>query len=231
MIYEYEDMGETFHSTYYAEPVYSKLKKVNISKGNDKRQEKIKYDFSSVKKGDIIKFGAYEQDDDMTNGKEAIEWIVMSKKKDKILVASKYALDCLPYNKDNQPTIWQDSSLRAWLNKEFYETAFDDKERKVIQKTRLATGGTETEDCCFLISEEDASGMEYDLLRCSPSKYARTLGTGIGYQEECSWYIRESSSSYDKVRGVSGANSEWYISFIICSRTIGIRPAMYLRID
>ena len=48
--------------------------------------------------GDSIVFGAYEQDDDESNGKEPIEWLVLEKKNNRLLVISRYALDCKRYN-------------------------------------------------------------------------------------------------------------------------------------
>ncbi len=43
--------------------------------------------------GDIVYFGAYEQDNNTSNGKEDVEWIVLAKENEKALVISKYALD------------------------------------------------------------------------------------------------------------------------------------------
>ena len=43
--------------------------------------------------GEILSFGAYEQDNNTSNGKEEIEWIVLDKKDDRMLVISRYALD------------------------------------------------------------------------------------------------------------------------------------------
>jgi len=48
--------------------------------------------------GDYITFGAYEQDYNTSNGKEAIEWLVLEKKNNRLLVISRYALDCKRYN-------------------------------------------------------------------------------------------------------------------------------------
>ena len=38
-----------------------------------------------LKVGDIVKFGHYEQDNDISNGQEAIEWIILEKEKNKII--------------------------------------------------------------------------------------------------------------------------------------------------
>ena len=46
--------------------------------------------------GNIVAFGRYEQDNDLTNGPEPIEWIVLDVvdgEKTKALLLSKYGLD------------------------------------------------------------------------------------------------------------------------------------------
>ena len=45
------------------------------------------------KAGDHIFFGHYEQDNDLNNGPEPIEWRILEVKGDKILLLSEYILD------------------------------------------------------------------------------------------------------------------------------------------
>ena len=66
--------------------------------------------------GKTVIFGHYEQDNDLTNGKEPIEWIVLDTQDGKSLLLSKYALDCQPYNTNKQNVTWSTCSLRTWLN-------------------------------------------------------------------------------------------------------------------
>ena len=51
----------------------------------------------SVSVGDTVCFGTYEQDNDTSNGTENIEWKVLAKENNKVLIISKYALDCQVY--------------------------------------------------------------------------------------------------------------------------------------
>ena len=44
--------------------------------------------------GDYISFGSYEQDNDVTNGKEPIEWLVLDVQEGKAKILSRYALNC-----------------------------------------------------------------------------------------------------------------------------------------
>ena len=86
----------------------------------------------SYKVGDIIKFGHYEQDGNTSYGKEEIEWEVLKVESDRVLVVSKYALDCKPYNTEYTDVTWETCSLRQWLNSTFLNTAFSAEEQKKI---------------------------------------------------------------------------------------------------
>ena len=66
--------------------------------GKTKNVLSIADDNSSVNIGDYVTFGTYEQDNNLKNGAEAIEWQVLDKKDCKVLLLSKYALDAKPYN-------------------------------------------------------------------------------------------------------------------------------------
>ena len=81
-------------------------------------------DFSAVNVGDYVTFGHYEQDNNMSNDKEPIEWKVLEKKNGRILVLSKYGLDCQPYNEDRVNVYWEFCTLRRWLNSSFLELSF-----------------------------------------------------------------------------------------------------------
>ena len=50
--------------------------------------------------GNTVVFGNYEQDNDTSNGKEPIEWIIISEENDRRLLVSKYILDVQPFNTD-----------------------------------------------------------------------------------------------------------------------------------
>ena len=54
----------------------------------------------SAEPGDTFEFGKYEQDNDLSNGKERIEWIILEKEDNRILAISKYVLDGKSYNSE-----------------------------------------------------------------------------------------------------------------------------------
>ena len=82
-----------------------------------------KFLLKNSKVGDIVYFGTYEQDNDTSNGKEDIEWLVLAKKGNRILVISDKALDRQPYNSSRTRVTWETCTLRKWLNNDFINAA------------------------------------------------------------------------------------------------------------
>lgn len=199
--------------------VDSDVKTVKIKAPKAVKTEEKTYEFPKTKVGDIIIFGSYEQDGSMTNGKEDIEWIVLSKTKSQMLVISKYALDCLSYNNEEKDITWENCTLRKWLNNSFYKAAFTKAERNMIKKMKLENadnpeygteGGNATKDNVFLLSLDDVLNKKYGFdndhfindiaRRCAPTTYALIQGvwddSDYNHQQttegkySCCWWLR-----------------------------------------
>ena len=54
--------------------------------------------FAQVEAGNVITFGHYEQDNDLSNGAEPIEWLVLTEEEGRMLLLSRYGLDGQPYH-------------------------------------------------------------------------------------------------------------------------------------
>ncbi len=111
--------------------------------------------------GDIVVIGKYEQDNNKDNGPEDIEWIVLSVEDNKALLISKYLLDAVPFNQRYSSVTWETCTLREWLNKDFYELAFLDHEKKNISAVTVVNedneeygskGGNDTQDKIYVFS-------------------------------------------------------------------------------
>ena len=120
--------------------------------------------------GDYVFFGAYEQDNNTSNGKENVEWLVLEIKDGKALVISKYALDCKQYNTSYTDVTWETSTLRKWLNNDFYNTACSETEKTYLQnplKANLCYPSVDeyncatTKDKVFLLSQKDVYNVSY----------------------------------------------------------------------
>ena len=111
--------------------------------------------------GDYITFGKYEQDNKKSNGKEDIEWIILDRQGDKVLLISRMALDQQPYNTKKADVTWETCSLRKWLNGSFYESAFDEEDKAHIINASVTADknpeydtapGNDTKDNVFILS-------------------------------------------------------------------------------
>ena len=154
-----------------------------------------------LKPGDSVLFGRYEQDGISENGPEPIEWVVISVSQDDALLLSRYALTVLPYNDVYKPVTWESSLLRACLNGEFYETAFDEDEKERVllcevsadRNRQYATDpGNPTRDAVFLLSYAEV--LKYlsrnDLKFCRPTRYACLTAGRAENGECCIWWLR-----------------------------------------
>lgn len=124
-------------------------------------------DLSSAQVGDLITIGRYEQDNDLDNGPEAIQWRVLDKKDGKLLVISDKALDYISYSYEwdqVEKSVWATSCSRGWLNNYFMQTAFTPAEQARISLSDIHTDpspgfdndpGPDTQDYVFLLSAQE----------------------------------------------------------------------------
>lgn len=124
-------------------------------------------DLSSAQVGDLITIGRYEQDNDLDNGPETIQWRVLDKKDGKLLVISDKALDYISYSyewEQVEKSVWATSCSRGWLNNYFMQTAFTSAEQARISLSDIHTDpspgfdndpGPDTQDYVFLLSAQE----------------------------------------------------------------------------
>ena len=198
--------------------------------------------------GDIIVFGAYEQDNNTSNGKEDIEWLVLAKEDNKILVISDKALDCKPYNQSRDYVTWETCSLRNWLNNDFINAAFTAEERAMIPTVTVSADmnpeyntnpGNATKDKVFLLSivEAEKYFTSDEARKCVPTKYAISNGASTsdsytkGGKATCLWWLR--SPGFDQF---IAAYVNYFGPVLRYGRSVGnvsnsVRPAMWITID
>lgn len=121
-------------------------------------------DFTNSYIGGYVIFGTYEQDGDLSNGPEPIEWEVLDINENGMLLVSKYVLDCVKYNTETADVTWETCTLRSWMNSDFYTVAFDAGEQARINTTYIVNndnsyygteGGNDTYDKVFCLSLDE----------------------------------------------------------------------------
>ena len=184
------------------------------------------YEYEQLKAsevGDIVYFGAYEQDNDTSNGKEDIEWIVLAKENGKALVISKYALDCQMYNSTYTGVTWETCSLRTWLNGSFLNNAFSADEQAKIATTNVSADknpqydynshpGNATNDKVFLLSITEANKyFTSDSARaCKGTEYCYAQGAYKYSNGLCFWWLRSPGDNQIYAPFVSIVGSVYY---------------------
>ena len=78
---------------------------------------------------DSVSFGTYMD--------HPIEWIVLDRQDDRLLLLCKRALETLPYHDTEDPVTWESCSLRAWLNGAFLTSAFTTEDASRILLTEV----------------------------------------------------------------------------------------------
>ena len=100
---------------------------------------------SGIGVNDVIAFGSFPQSS-ASDVAEPIAWRVLDCADDAVLLLSDRILECRRYHSELIETTWRDCDLRAWLNGEFFGTAFDDAEHELVLPTTCRDNGDGTPD-------------------------------------------------------------------------------------
>ena len=223
----------------------NQLENCYIGKYGEEKWNKIK----NIKVGDTYTFGAYEQDNSTSNGKEAIEWTVLDKDGMSLLLISKQALDCQQYNTSYTDVTWESCSLRKWMNGTFLNKAFNAEEQAQIQNTTVSADknpeyntnpGNATTDKVFLLSinEVEKYFNSDEARKCAPTAYAKAQGayTSDSYKTAsgaatCWWWLRSPGSHQNYAAFVFHDGSVCYNGAYVNYDDDAVRPALWINLD
>ena len=216
-------------------PDYVNKKEIAIYKKEIKQLEQAEV-------GSTVQFGKYEQDNVMFNGKEPVEWVVLEKNKNALLVISKNALDCIPYNETKNEITWASSSLRAWLNNGFMHTSFSNAESRHIASTVVSAdknpkfdtdSGTDTQDQVFLLSVSEAEKYfkSSSERKCICTAYAKAEGDSTDRNGQCGWWLRSSGESSLDAACVFTDGSFNYSGNNVNRSYSCVRPALWINLN
>ena len=193
-----------------------------------------------VEKDKYISFGAYEQDNDKSKGKEAIEWLVLEVKDGKALVISKYGLDCKRYNEEKENITWETCTLRKWLNSEFINTAFTSPERSMIPTVTVSADknpkcstnpGNATRDQVFLLSIAEAKKYFSSdrARRCKLTDYAVANKVYVNSENgNCWWWLRSPGHLQNTAARVLYGGVVYEGGLAVDDDYVAVRPALWI---
>lgn len=227
----YEDAYLTFKSLYKFKD--SQVKATDLLKAHP----------NIAQVGDVIYFGTYEQDNNFSNGKEEIEWRVLEKDENgRMLVVSKYALDCRNYHSSVKQITWEDSDIRSWLNNDFYSNAFSSSEKSAVKTVTNentgnsdfnVNGGNKTSDKIFILSIDEAKRyLPNNIDRmCQATKYAESKGTELdSLTHNCRWWLRSPGSTLYSAASVKIDGFILNMGTPVSVDKAFVRPAVWIEI-
>lgn len=214
-----------------------------LAKSSKQNREVTEEQNAGIRIGDTVTFGAYEQDNNHSNGAEPLEWIVLDRQDDKVLLLSRYVLDCKQYHETSWCDItWAECSLREWLNTAFYETAFDEEQQRQIMETEVfnqdnkeydTPGGVTTYDKVFLLSLDEACKytQEAKTRKAKATAYAMDSELWTNSENYAYWWLRSPGyysvdAAYVNTHGAVDENG-----YDVRNTDVGVRPALWVKIE
>lgn len=207
----------------------------------------------NAKAGDHITLGSWEQDNNTSNGAEAISWTVLALGVGKALILSDKIIEFQPFQKKTVSetstytrAIYPESDIRKYLNDNFYNNAFTDKERALIISTKFnyqyvveyKYQAEEFEDKVFLPSVDMANkylvgngtiiyGIPTDYVK-KFEPYMSEVKNVPSITEALTWWLMDMGDDTSKASVVNGYDSkpDTYGSELPTKR--GVRPAMWI---
>ncbi len=190
-----------------------------------------------------VTLGRWEQDNDLANGPEPMEWLVLGEEDGRVLLMTRFAIDSRQFHHQWQDTTWAESQLRAWLNEDFIGAAFTPEEQAAILPTAVETpdnmsyktsGGESTVDRVFLLSIEEAK----QYLPSAKARQAR--GTAWAQEQQlyvkqtganagcCWWWLRTMGQTADTAAYVKDDGAILFKGYDVDFYSGGVRPVMWV---
>ncbi len=199
---------------------------------------------------------------------EPLKWRILSENGGKALIYCDYAIDSREFytssvpdqttgGETKNPNAWEYSTIRAWLNDTFYETAFTTAQQALIELTALdnkTTSGIEdnefatvqnnTEDKIFLLSYKDMLNANYgfrevkyaDAARINKATdYAKWQGvfaetTKADYLGNTSVLLRTAGNRNNNVEYVNYTGAANNNGMEVTQTIYGIAPALVIKL-
>ena len=116
-----------------------KKKIAEYNNSNDNLGNSIVKKSPEIKFKDKYKFGKYEQDGDLSNGKEDIIWTAIKQMDDYTLLFADKILDVVDFSAEIEVEKYYESYLRSYANYDFYNEAFSDDEKKLLKVVKTSS--------------------------------------------------------------------------------------------
>lgn len=191
---------------------------------------------------------------------EPITWRVLSNDNNEVYLLSESILDAqgfditeTPQSEDKEYNIWEQCTLRKWLNDDFYNAVFTESEKEIIITSPIVNsskagddfyynGGNDTTDNVWIISYSDAINSQYGFSANAQEDDKNRIAYGTDYAMSqgldgdnfddkglSQWILRTARTENDEVCAVDEYGDcfgEYAFTNVVCS---GIRPAIKIQ--
>lgn len=244
--------------------LYSRLE---LADWTDNETELDGVNYCRMKATDAVSFSTsdaqhYKWDNDNTYHYfkyEPIKWRVIELNGDEAMLIADRELDCMPYNTISEEVVWEDCTLRSFLNDEknsFYAKAFSEKEKKSILTSENENPdnsyygtkcGDPVKDKVFILSCDEVfaspaaarhgfyagGGVDDPARRFRPTMYAKARGTWYSpvdaYRGNGFWFMRTAGYSLSNITYICDFGYIYNRGTDVTCNDSGILPA--IRID
>lgn len=194
---------------------------------------------SAENKYRVVEFGHFEQDNNLGNGTEPIEWLVLNEDSGYYLLLSKKAIDAQTFDYSTAYITWDRSSVRRYLNGGFMDLAFTNAERGAISEALVKNGSaqlpegvtsvvSDTFDKVFLLSDAEVRAYfdNREERSCESTAYVRAKEQESKISAD-GWWLR---TAYDPKQAAFGfVTADGRIRGEKNGTVCGIRPALWVR--
>ena len=195
----------------------------------------VRASYSNVGVGDTIFFGQFPQSVKNDNALEPIKWRILSNDGNEMLLLSDKMIATRQYNTDwrgyeDLSRNWADSTLRNWLNNDFYNKAFMQGEGKetINGKVIVNNDGTSSYDKIFLLSHADMRNTSYGFTDSDDADSSRAA-SGTNYAgSPFRYWLRDVLQPYGYCAYVVEADGSITSDFALKANNYGVRPALYV---
>ena len=171
------------------------------------------------------------------------QWLVLERYENKMLLLSEKVIELKSYHDRFESINWSKSTIRKYLNDDFYECFLTSEKKRVLETTLqtsenpwFKTGQSETTtDKLFLLSVDETLKYFGDIrqLKNFTSQYCiddnynhqrkakSSLGTSVG------WHLRTSGKNSNLICTVM-QDGQIAVSGDFVNRKLGVRPAMWI---
>lgn len=180
---------------------------------------------------------------------EKIKWRVLQNDGTTLFVMADTGLDCKKYHEENAAVTWESSTIREWLNSDFYGTAFSPEEQAAITEQDVEDkgnpvydieGGNNTRDKVYLLSLQESVKSEYGFCKdvesrslsrqVKVSNYAESMGAS-SRDGNCSWWLRSPGQSTANAADVNYFGDVLEFGDDVDDSSLACVPALHINLN